>query len=338
MNDLFVNPENPNYLRRDPNGRVLGAEGVFYPKREQYLLLLPTVQTSRGANMILVWDTELRNVTLLEFCQEFVSIEVASDSDGNERVYLGDANGFVWIWDVGDTDGVGFPNATGTVRGTVTAAGLDDAAGASFLEDSFASFIVGGLPGLADLSGISGFSGFTGQSNMGLAGVCLFWRPANSPLGTPWKSRTVYVGTKTRLFVTPNWGNDTPQVGDEYMLGPIRFLADFKPSNYGTDDYPKRDWKQVLIHEPEDISTELRVELLPDFQNSDPLEDTVLNTAGEPGDGRTFDLGYGKGRQIRRVGRDIHQFMAVRMSNFGPEEPLTIINHLLMIAPQRSGR
>jgi hypothetical protein len=47
---------------------------------------------------------------------------------------------------------------------------------------------------------------------MGLAGVCLFWRPANSPLGTPWKSRTVYVGTKTRLFVTPNWGNDTPQV------------------------------------------------------------------------------------------------------------------------------
>jgi hypothetical protein len=339
MNDLFVNPENPNYLRRDSNGRVLGAAGVFYPRREQYLLLLPTVKTTRGASMLLVWDTQLRNVTLLEFCQEFLSIEVAKDSDGNERVYLGDTNGFVWIWDVGDTDGVGFPNATGTVRGTVTEAGVDSLTGASFLEDSAASFVTGGVPGIADLSGLAGTSGLTGQSNMGLAGTCVFWRPADAPLGTPWQSRFIYLSTPTKLFVTPNWGPDTPNFGedgDEYMLGPINFVAEFKPSNYGTDDFTKRDWRQILVHEPEAVSTDLRTELLRDFQNSDVDEDTVTDSSGETGQGRNYDLGFGKGRQIRPVGRLVHDFMGVRLSNFAPDEPLTILNHLLLMLPRTS--
>lgn len=336
MNDLFVDPDNPNYIRRDENGMVFGAAGVFYPKREQYLLLLPTVKTVRGASMILVWDTELRNITLLEFCQEFISIEVTSDAEGNQRVYLGDANGFVWIWDVGDTDGVGFPNATGTVRGTVTAADIDPSTGASFLDDLDASFIAGGLPSIADLSGLAGLSGLTGTSNMGLAGACVFWRPADSPLGTPWKSRFIYASTPTRLYVTPNWGVDTPGVGDDYMLGPIEFRATFKPSNYGTDDFTKRDWRQVVVHEPESVSTTLRTELLRDFANSDFDEDTVLDAAGELGEGRTFDLGFGQGRQVRPVGRLVHNHMGVRLSNFAPDEPLTIINHLLMMNPRTS--
>jgi hypothetical protein len=336
MNNLFVDPDNPNYLRRDANGRVLGAAGVFYPKREQYLLLLPTVKTDRGASMVLVWDTELRNVTLLEFCQEFLSIEVAKDAEGNERVYLGDTNGFVWIWDVGDVDGAGFPNATGTVRGTITGAGVEPTTGASFLEDSAASFFVGGVPGIADLSGLAGTSGLTGQSNMGLAGVCVFWRGSDAPLGTPWQSRIIYLATQTRLYVTPNWAGDTPNVGDEYMIGPIQFTAEFKPSNYGTDDFSKRDWRQVVVHEPETVSSELRVELLRDFQNSDVDEDTVTNPEGETGAGRTFDLGFGQGRQIRPVGRLVHQYMGVRLSNFAPDEPVRILNHLLMMNPRTS--
>ena len=336
MNDLFVNPENPNYLRRDSNGRAIGAAAVFYPKREQYLLLLPTVKTTRGASMMLVWDTELRNITLLEFCQEFLSIEVAKDSEGNERVYLGDTNGFVWIWDVGDTDGVGFPNATGTVRGTVTEAGIDSLTGASFLSDSLASFIVGGVPGLGDLSGLAGTSGLTGQSNMGLAGACVFWRPAAATPDVPWQSRFIYTSTRTRLYVTPSWGPDTPSVGDDYMVGPIRFAAEFKSANYGTDDFTKRDWRQVIVHEQETVSTTLRTELLRDFQNSDVDEDTVVDAAGVAGLGRNFDLGFGQGRQVRPVGRLVHSFMGVRLSNFAPDEPLTILNHLLMLIPRRS--
>ena len=202
MNDLFVNPDNPRYVRRDRNGRVIGAAGAFYPAREQYLLLLPTVQTTRGANLMVVWDVSLRNVTLFEFCQEFTSIEVGKDADGNQRVYLGDAAGFVWIFDVGTNDGVGFPNSTGTVRGTVTAAGVDSL-GASFLDDSTASFVVGGLPELA--GGISGpgLSGLDGESQLGMAGVCLFFRENENDV---WRMRTAFLSNGTRIWVSPSWG------------------------------------------------------------------------------------------------------------------------------------
>jgi hypothetical protein len=120
------------------------------------------------------------------------------------------------------------------------------------------------------------------------------------------------------------------------MIGPIRFDATFKPSNYGTDDFTKRDWRQCIIHEPEAVSTLLRTELLRDFQNSDIDEDTVTDAAGVAGLGRNFDLGFGQGRQIRPVGRFVHSFMGVRLSNFAPDEPLTILNHLLMLIPQKS--
>jgi hypothetical protein len=336
MNNLFIDPENPNYVRRDRNGRVIGAVGVFYPKREQYLLLLPTVKTVRGANLMLVWDLKLHNITLLEFCQEFMSMVVAKDSDGNERVYLGDTNGFTWIYDIGDNDGVGFPNQTGTVRGTVSAAGTDSF-GASFFDDNTASFITGGLPGLAGLSGIVGLSGAFFEGDLGLAGVCIFTRAAGAPLDTPWKVRTAFASTETRVYVTPGWGVDEPDPGDDYMLGPINFISLFKPMNYGTDDMLKRNWRQVLTYDIEEVSSQVRVELLPDLQNSDPEELTVLS--GEPpatGAGRVFDMAEPRGRQIQPVGRLIYNYMGVRLTNFAPEEPIRILNHELAVTPKIS--
>lgn len=338
MNDMFIDPDNERYVRRDRNGRVIDAVGVFYPAREQYLLLVPTIRSSRGCDVMIVWDVKLNNITILEFCQEFQSMVVGKDASGNERVYIGDTNGFVWIFDVGFTDGAGVPNATGTVRGTVTAAGVDEVSGASFLEDSSASFLSGGLPSAADLSGVTGlsgaFSGLTGE--LGLAGVCVFTRAAGAAYDDPWTVRTVFAATPTKLYVTPQFDAEAPAVGDEYMIGAIEFDLLFKPQNYGTDDMMKRDWRQIVIHEVEDFASRVRIDLLPDFQNSDPEADTVTDDAGETGGGRTFLMDFSKGRQVRPVGRLIHAFMAVRIRNFAPEEPVRIINHLLCTTVQDS--
>ena len=339
VNDLLTNPDNPRYVRRDRNGRVIGAIGVFYPKRQQYLLLLPTVQTNRGANLMMVWDVTLKNITFFEFCQEFVSMEVAKDDEGNERVYMGDDQGFVWILDVGDNDGVGSPGSVGTVRGTISSAGIDGDTGASFLEDLSATFLTGGIPSIGGLTGIAGLSGFDGSSNMGLAGTCVFFRPVGSALNTPWRKKVIYASTRTRLYITPNWGVRTPAGGDlvEYMIGPIDFVAEFKPKNYDTDDFQKRDWQQILTHVPERISSELRVELIPDFLNSDPEEDTVVDAITEKtGKGRVFRMDFAVGRQIAPIGRLIHNFQQVRLSNFAPEEPIRILNHTLRITPKTS--
>ncbi len=338
MNDMFINEENPRYVRRDINGRVIDAVGVFYPKRQQYLLLVPTVRTTRGCDVMIVWDTNIRNITVLEFCQEFQSMVVAKDDEGNERVYLGDTNGFVWIFDVGFTDGAGLPNNTGTLRGTVTAAGIDSDSGAGFIDDSSANFIEGGLPGLADLSGIPGLSGAVEAGDLGLAGVCVHTRPAGSAYDDLWTVRTIFAATPTRLFITPPWGADVPAVGDEYMIGAIDMDITFKPTNYGSDDFLKRDWRQVLTHEVEDYASELRVDLLPDFSFGDPESDTVVNDDKDPdtGDGRIFKMDYPKGRQVRPVGRLIHNFMGVRMRNFAPEAPVRILQHSLMVAVRES--
>lgn len=332
-NDIFVNPANPRYVVRDRTGRVPQAIGEFYPKREQYLLLVPTASATRGGcNLMVVWDTAIDNFTLLEFAQEFTAMTVAKDDDGNERVYLGDVNGFVWIFDSGFTDGAGYENATGTVRGFVTASGLDST-GASFLEDSGASFIQGGVPGLAGISGTSGLSGFTGANNMGLAGVALFTRPANSPLDTPWTERFIYASSRTRLYVTPGWGEDTPSVGDEYMVGAIDFLAEFKPTTMQADDILKRHWKSVVIYAPETRPSKLRIELLPDFATKDPNEDGIIADDGNVS-GRVFNLSRAGGRADHPNAREIFQYLQTRLSNFAPDEPVRIFNHILRISPK----
>lgn len=330
MNQLYVDPDNDRYMRRDSNGRVIGAVGAFYPKREQYLCLIPTKQTTRGANLMVVWDVKLRNVTLYEFCQEFLSMVVAKDAEGNERLYLGDTNGFVWILDIGENDGVGFPNATGTIRGTVTSAGID-AVGASFIEDSTASFLTGGLPAIAGLSGTAGLSGAFEGTQMGLAGVCVHYRATNADKDDPWRVRTVYASTSTRLYVTPNWAGDVPDdTTYEYMLGAIDFRAIFKPKDYGTQDIQKRNWSHILTYVPEEVATQMRVELLTDLESTDQFEDTIQD--GDPlmgGAGRVFDLSFAKGRQTQPIGIDVHSFLQVKLTNFAPEEPAKILNHTL---------
>ena len=323
INDLFVDESNPRYVRRNDNGIVVDAVGVFYPKREQYLLLLPTIQTERGANLMLVWDVKERNITLLEFCQEFQSMVVAKDSEGNERVYLGDTNGFVWLFDIGDTDGVGTPGQTGTVRGTISTAGVD-VNGVSFLQDIGAKFIEGGLPSFGALSGVEGLSGALDGDEMGLAGVCLF---VEDDAGEFTQQVTIFASTLDTLYVTPSWGLNTPLAGRRYMLGPIRFDALFKPRDYGTSDSVKRNWRQVLTHDVQLTASELRIELLPDFSLSDDEQETVVNESGETG--RLFNMDYSKGRQTRPIGRRIHNFMGIRMTNFAPEEPIAILNHTL---------
>lgn len=328
-NAIFVQPDNPRFVRRDDLGRVIDAVGVFYPKREQYLLLLPTAQTTRGCNLMLVWDTSLRNITLLEFCQEFQAMVVAKDSAGDQIVYMGDTNGFVWAFDIGHTDGVGVPGETGTVRGTITASGLAD--GISFIDDSEASFLVGGLPELGDLSGIAGLTPSFDGGDLGLAGVCIHFR---APGETVWQSRFVFASTETRLFVTPSIADLGDLTGFEYMIGAIRFEAVFKPSNYGDDDYTKRSWRQIVVHLIEEFASRMEVELRADFGEIDQLAGDILNDSGEAG--RLFQMDYKTGKQVRQVEKIVHTYLQTVFSNFAPEEPIRVLNHLLSTTPRES--
>lgn len=262
---------------------------------------------------------------------------VGRDTDGNERVYLGDTNGFVWVYDVGDTDGVGTPGNTGTVKGVLTDGGIDAATGASFIEDSGATFIEGGLPELGGISGSEGTTPSFSGSNLGMAGACIAVR---KDADSPWMIRTIWFSTETKVFVTPAWPDEEsgnrPEAGWEYMLGPIRFECVFKPTNMGSDDITKRHWKQVLVHVVEGNASELKVELLPDFQDEDQFEGDILSTDEREPDGRLFSMDFKFGRQVRKVEKVVHTYIGVRFSNYAPEEPIRILNHVMQVTPRAS--
>jgi hypothetical protein len=100
------------------------------------------------------------------------------------------------------------------------------------------------------------------------------------------------------------------------------------------DDTVKRNWWQHVVHEPEDDASELRVELFPDFTTEDPGSGTIAQSDGSTGH-RTFLMDYKLGRQKRPVGRDIYAYMGMKFSNFAPEAPIRIINHLLGVEAQK---
>ena len=180
----------------------------------------------------------------------------------------------------------------------------------------------------------SALSGAFEGSQMGLAGVCVHYRPTNADKDDPWRVRTVYASTQTRLYVTPNWANDTPDdTTYEYMLGAINFQAIFKPKDYGTQDIQKRNWSHIIAYVPEAVATQLRVELLTDLEDTDQFEDTIQS--GEPpvvGAGRVFDLSFAKGRQTQPIGIDVHAFMQTKMTNFAPEEPIRLLNQFFRMS------
>jgi len=212
------------------------------------------------------------------------------------------------------------------------------------VDDASASFIEGGLPGLAGLSGVVGLSGaFSGTAgnNLGLAGVCVFFRAANAAPDDPWVSRTVFAATRTRLYLTPGIASLGSLIGYEYMLGPIDMDLRFKPSDYGTDDNLKRHWGHGLTFVPQEQASVVRVEVKVDLDATDSLEGEVAS--GEPlfaggppqvGGGRLFDMSQRKGRLVATMPRRIHNFVALRMSNFAPEEPVEILNHMLRFEVQ----
>jgi hypothetical protein len=316
ISDIFTDPDNPLYMRRNSRGIVLEAVAVNYPAKQQYWLGIPTVRSNRGFDLVIVWDYKEQTIFCYEFCNQFLSMVVGKDTAGNQKVYLGDDKGFLWVADTGFTDGAGLPGATGTLRGTV-----ETVVDTFTFEDSKATFIEGGVPVLGDFSGEEGITPLWDEDPLGLAGVCIFFR---NPGETEWVTRKIWLSSKQRIFFTPPM--DDLLAGAEYMIAPIDFLAEFKPWNLGSDKEVKRAVDLFVIHEPEDFDSRLRVEFLADFEDEDRAEGAVQSDDSGVAGSRVFTLSHRSGKQKMALGRIVHTFQNLRLTNFAPEEPVRILN------------
>jgi len=324
ISDIFIDPDNPRYMRRNSNGLVPEAVSVNYPVRQQVWLGIPTIRSNRGFDVIIVWDYKEDTVTLYEFCNQFLSMVVAKDSEGNPKVYLGDDKGFTWVADTGHSDGVGTPGNTGTVQGVVTSS--DDTF--SF-NDANATFVEGGIPGLGGLSGVAGLSPFLDQEPLGAAGACVYFRDPDGLFvaadGSTWDQRTVWASTRQKVFYTPPSAAPLP-AGTEYMLGPINWYAMFKPSSLGKDSVTKRTIDLFVVHVPEEFDSSVKIEILSDFSAVDERAGAIMSDdSSAPGDRRML-MSNPKGRQLATIGAVIYAYIGYRLSNFAPEQPIRIIN------------
>lgn len=323
--DIFIDPENPRYMRRNRNGLVPEAVAVNYPVRQQVWLGIPTIRGNRGFDCIVVWDYKENTTTLYEFCNQFVSMVVAKDSEGNPKVYLGDDKGFVWVADTGHSDGVGTPGNTGTVAGTST----EESSDTFSLTDSNATFIEGGIPGLGGLSGVAGLSPFEDNEPLGLAGSCVYFEDPDGDFeaadGSKWIKRVLWAATKQKLYYTPPSATPLPE-GTRYVIGAINWFATFKPTSLQKDSSIKRTVDLFVVHVPEEFDSQVKIECFPDFATEDEREGAILSTDDATPNGRTVLMSNPKGSQIVPLGRIVSRYMGYRLSNFAPEQPIRLLN------------
>ena len=98
----------------------------------------------------------------------------------------------------------------------------------------------------------------------------------------------------------------------------------------------KRPWRLSCVYEPEGVTSKIRVQLIPDLQNSDEQEGTVVDAQGQTGQGRVFDMAFTRGRLIQPVGREVYNYEQMVVTNFAPESPVRLMNLALMIEPRTS--
>lgn len=153
------------------------AVGVHDIVNHQYLCTIPTVKASNGigSREMIVYNYLTGAWSIHEFNVEITELVAARDEDGYPIVLMGDENGFINRWDLGDTDGAGLPGAEGTVRGTVD---TYVSSPLPIIRDNSASFFKGaGSPNL-DLAGtpVVILSG-TGAGQIGVVSNTLFSPP-----------------------------------------------------------------------------------------------------------------------------------------------------------------
>lgn len=129
------------------------AVAVHDVNNHEYICAIPTVLADNdvGCREMIVYNyhTGVWAIYVLEV--EITALSLARDEDGYPVVLMGDENGYVWRWGVGDTDGAGLAGNPGTVKGTVDVYNVSPEV---FLQDNDAAFFRG-----------------TGSPNLGLRGA-----------------------------------------------------------------------------------------------------------------------------------------------------------------------
>lgn len=213
----------------------------------------------------LCWHVDRQVWTWEHYEQALTASCSGLDVDGTYRVWVGDDQGWRWVYGVGYTDGA---DTDYTVRGTVTA-GLP-AGDLTSVYDSTASFP------------LAGDTTFTGV---------YVWK-VSSHYGTTEKRRIVSSGA-TELTVTPDFDNGQTE-GDKYYVGAIESTWESGWIDAEKFERLKRFSACTLVFSPQDDDFDITVNFYLD------RSETAYSGFATTGDRRATD-GYSIGRDSADV-------------------------------------
>jgi hypothetical protein len=237
---------------REATGRCRSAFALNWAAQKRYLLFVPDVGDSAGCSKCIVMDYRAMpgepqfRFTIYKFTKEFtcggietqsVTETSGSSSSTNYERYpiLGDAQGYVWTYGIGDADGP----ETGTTSGTVDSA----TSSPSTLTDASAAFYT---------------------TNLGMSGMMLTVYRASTGAK---QSLVISSNTATVLTLNADW-EWLPVAGDTFWIGGINAYYETGWSSLGGEFGTKKLDRLITTYEPQTTGT-MDLKVYTDFSSTE---------------------------------------------------------------------
>jgi hypothetical protein len=295
-------------LLLDSNGTQQMACAVHLSRRGQYICFFPDKDAVNygdadhpmyACNQAVVWHYLDNKFSIWKFDVPITCAEIGKDTDGEEVVILGDANGYVWEFPYGDLDG---PPAGSTYSGTVTQ--YVDATPCAIVDDD-AVFPTSGL---------------------GLAGMAVYIYEGTGA------GQVALIDTNgSDMLILRDCFETPPDETSKYYIGSIRARYKTGWMDYGTVDREKKLDYAHLIFKQND--SELQFNVYEDFGATpvdladknprtpvaDRTDHGLVNMSGDDTDSE-----HPRGRKRIFLGGVRRTHVALELEDDRPNNPWTI--------------
>ncbi len=211
----------------------------------EYICAIPTALAANGVGCreIIVYNYRTRVWSIFKLEVEITAFSRARDESGYPIILVGDENGHVWRWGIGDTDGVGLPGNTGTLRGQVDI--YNTSPGNIFIQDTDANFFKGlGSPNL-DIKGVM----FRVTRGTGAGQIAPITNQEFSPSRLFFENQFPVALDATSAYQLGTIEADHVSGWTDYGLNRIKYLEAMEVSYYIEDD--PADWfLELFIDQP----------------------------------------------------------------------------------------
>lgn len=298
IQSLFTDPDDPDYIERDPVTQMASfARGVHYQPLQQYLLAVKSVNAKIGCDLILAYNYFFDTWDIFRLRSELMEWSWTADNDGNATLLFTDAFGVCHAWDRGSVDGAG--------------------------DDQGGGLLVGQVVSATSLSATVSSTDALPTSGEGLKGAQFY--VSSGPGKGQW--RTIIRNDTTTVYFNEEF-DETPTSASGYQIGAVEFEWNGKDSDLGVPGAIKTLRFLHVDHTTDGQGGRANVRVFSEF-GSQPWDEVVEAErddqldASPINDPNFFDTAV-QGRSQVSLRSASGYTLRLQIEANGPEKPLTV--------------